>query len=112
MLNVTRHKNLIFREMLIICVVTGISSVKSVTLTFYHGKKQHTKIRFNYENTHGFVIYFIFTIFTILGNMWGQSWSALTDLLLPFPNTTFLDVTTALNDQVKLYINSFVDIFG
>ncbi|KAJ1520596.1 hypothetical protein ONE63_003708 [Megalurothrips usitatus] len=35
----------------------------------------------------------------ILGNMWGQSWINVYDLVEPFPNATSYDVTKALRDQ-------------
>ena len=37
--------------------------------------------------------------------MWAQSWSNVIDLVLPFPDTPFLEVTKALNVQVHVYIH-------
>jgi peptidyl-dipeptidase A len=36
----------------------------------------------------------------ILGNMWGQSWGNIFDLVAPFPNKKSVNVTEALNQQV------------
>ncbi|XP_063216925.1 angiotensin-converting enzyme-like isoform X2 [Bacillus rossius redtenbacheri] len=35
----------------------------------------------------------------LLGNMWAQSWSNIYDLVVPFPNATSVDVTSALKEK-------------
>ena len=37
-----------------------------------------------------------------VGNMWAQSWSGLDYLALPYPNTTFPDVTAELLEKVHV----------
>lgn len=33
--------------------------------------------------------------------MWGQSWSNILDVTIPYPGKNFLDVTTEMNKQVR-----------
>jgi hypothetical protein len=42
----------------------------------------------------------------ILGNMWGQKWGNIFDLVVPFPNKKSVNVTETLNQQV-IYFNFF-----
>lgn len=37
---------------------------------------------------------------SVLGNMWGQSWANVFDIVVPFKNKTLIDVTRAMQEQV------------
>lgn len=37
----------------------------------------------------------------ILGNMWAQTWSAIMDLVIPYPDATQVDATPAMVEQVN-----------
>lgn len=37
----------------------------------------------------------------ILGNIWGQSWTNLLDVTLPYPGKTYPEVTLEMQAQVK-----------
>jgi hypothetical protein len=49
----------------------------------------------------------------ILGNMWGQSWGNILELVAPFPNKKSVDVTETLKQQVIYFnlINYFYQTF-
>ena len=36
------------------------------------------------------------------GNPWAQQWGNIADLTVPYPDASSVDVTAALNDQVRL----------
>jgi hypothetical protein len=38
---------------------------------------------------------------TVTGDMWGQSWSNILDVTIPYPGKNFLDVTTEMVQQVS-----------
>lgn len=38
------------------------------------------------------------------GNIWGQSWTNLLDLTLPYPGKTYPDVTQEMQAQVKNFL--------
>lgn len=37
----------------------------------------------------------------VTGDMWGQSWSNVLDVTIPYPGKNFLDVTTEMVEQVR-----------
>jgi hypothetical protein len=37
----------------------------------------------------------------VTGDMWGQSWSNILDITIPYPGKNFLDVTTEMVEQVR-----------
>lgn len=42
------------------------------------------------------------------GNMWGQTWKNLQDLLLPFPNKPSVDVTQKMVQLVNMFLSGFL----
>ncbi len=45
------------------------------------------------------------------GNMWGQTWSAIMDLVIPYPDATQVDATPAMIAQVRLQLKTFFYLF-
>ncbi len=43
--------------------------------------------------------------------MWAQTWSAIMDLVIPYPDATQVDATPAMIAQVRLQLKTFLNLF-